>query len=119
MLHVEIWTAVSTFIGSHQHDLGNHTKKPKVPPTELVTCNLKVVCVGSSRLTCIVTRVCRPSGHGRTYHREPQSYIDMPMVHPRDREPVAQVVRRWLNSREVLGSNPASVHSLVVVIQKT
>ncbi len=40
-------------------------------------------------------------------------YIDIPMVRTRDREPVAQVVRRWLNSREVLGSNPASVHSFV------
>ncbi len=40
-------------------------------------------------------------------------YIDIPMVHTRDREPVAQVVRRWLSSRKVLGSNPTSVHSLV------
>ncbi len=40
-------------------------------------------------------------------------YIDIPMVHTRDREPVTQVVRRWLNSREVLGSNPTGVHSWV------
>ncbi len=43
----------------------------KVPPTELITCNLQVVCVGFSRLTGIVTRVCRPSGLSPTRHRKP------------------------------------------------
>ncbi len=30
-------------------------------------------------------------------HTSSPSYIDTPMVHTRDREPVAQVVRRWLD----------------------
>ncbi len=29
-----------------------------------------------------------------------------PVVHTRDREPVAHMVKRWLDSREVLDSNP-------------
>ncbi len=41
------------------------------------------------------------------------SYIDLPMVHTRDREPIAPVVRRWLDLQEILGSNPASVLSLM------
>ncbi len=39
------------------------------------------------------------------------SYIDIPMVHTQDREPVAQVARRWLDLQEVLGSNSTGVHS--------
>ncbi len=31
------------------------------------------------------------------------------MVHARDYEPVAQVVRHWLDLKEVLGSNPIGV----------
>ncbi len=40
-------------------------------------------------------------------------YIDMSVVRTRDREPVAQVVRRWLDLQEMMGSNPTGVHSLV------
>ncbi len=41
--------------------------------------------------------------------------IDIPMEHTRNREPLAQVVRRWVELREGLGSNPAGGHSLVWV----
>ncbi len=41
------------------------------------------------------------------------TYVGIPMVHTRDREPVAQVVKRWFDLQEVLGSNLTGVHSLV------
>ncbi len=64
--------------------------------------------------TGIVTRVCHPSRHkSHMPSRTSTSYIDIPMVHTRDRQLVAEVVRRWLDSQEVLGSNPVAFHSLV------
>ncbi len=39
-------------------------------PQLKATCSLQVVPVGSSRLTGIVTRACRPSGY-KSHHREP------------------------------------------------
>ncbi len=57
-------------------------------------------------------------GEARNATRRGSRQIERRRVHshkfsscPSAGEPVAQVVRRWLNTREVLGSNPASVHS--------
>ncbi len=85
----------------------------RVPSTETLLAMIKL-CVVSCQLTGIVTRACRPSGHkSHIPARTSQSYINIPMVHTRDREPVAQKAKRWLDQQEVLRSNPTRVHSLV------
>ncbi len=61
-----------------------------------------------------MVRICRPSGHkSRLPLQTSPSYIDIPMVHIRDSESEAYVVRQWLDWHEVLGSNPTGVLSLV------
>ncbi len=59
---------------------------------------------------CCDARVVVPAG---IVPEASWSSFYVPMVHTRDQEPVAQVVRYWLDWQEVLGSRPPGVHSLV------
>ncbi len=69
----------------------------------------------TKKMYLFFTRFRRPSGHkSQIQVRISHSYIKKPVVHTRDGEPVAQVVRRWLELQEVLGSNPTGGHSFVV-----
>ncbi len=51
--------------------------------------------------------------HRRSIIGRSPSYFDKPMVDARDSELVAEVVRRWADLQEVLGSNTTDVHLLV------
>ncbi len=82
----------------------------RLPLLKILHVNFKKS-VGFSQLIGTAMRICRPSGYqSQIPLRTSRSHNDIPMVQTRDREPVAQVVRRWLDVRGALGSKPTGVH---------